>query len=75
MVESKLVELVVAGSNPVGHPTPVRLMWSLLKEFLKFCKQEKKWWLAPLLVLLLVMGLIIAISTGPAIVSFMYGFL
>ena len=21
MVESKLVELVVAGSNPVGHPT------------------------------------------------------
>ena len=22
MVESKLVELVVAGSNPVGHPIP-----------------------------------------------------
>ena len=24
MVESKLVELVVAGSNPVGHPTSLR---------------------------------------------------
>ena len=23
LVESKLVELVVAGSNPVGHPTPL----------------------------------------------------
>jgi hypothetical protein len=23
MVESKLVELVVAGSNPVGHPIPI----------------------------------------------------
>ena len=23
MVESKLVELVVAGSNPVGHPTSI----------------------------------------------------
>lgn len=29
MVESKLVELVVAGSNPVGHPT---LFWGFLEE-------------------------------------------
>ena len=27
MVESKLVELVVAGSNPVGHPTFQFLRW------------------------------------------------
>src|SRR5260370_27383131 len=25
------------------------LMWSLLKEFLQFSKQEKKWWLIPLI--------------------------
>ena len=28
MVESKLVELVVAGSNPVGHPTFLQKVWS-----------------------------------------------
>ena len=27
MVESKLVELVVAGSNPVGHPTSNLVIW------------------------------------------------
>ena len=27
MVESKLVELVVAGSNPVGHPTSNLVVW------------------------------------------------
>ena len=31
-------------------------MWSLLKEFFKFARQEKKWWLLPLVGLLLVLG-------------------
>ena len=30
-------------------------MWSLFKEFLKFARQEKKWWLIPLITLLLLM--------------------
>ena len=31
-------------------------MWSLLKEFFKFSKQEKKWWLVPLILVLLLLG-------------------
>jgi hypothetical protein len=31
-------------------------MWPLFKEFFRFCRQEKKWWLIPLIVLLLVLG-------------------
>src|SRR5271156_2062315 len=31
MVESKLVELVVAGSNPVGHPTSNFVVWPRVK--------------------------------------------
>ncbi len=38
-------------------------MWSLLKEFLKFSRQEKKWWLIPLIVVLLLLGAIL-IFTG-----------
>ena len=30
MVESKLVELVVAGSNPVGHPNSNLVVWPRL---------------------------------------------
>ena len=31
-------------------------MWQLFKEFLLFLRQEKKWWLVPLVVLLLLIG-------------------
>ncbi len=47
-------------------------MWSLLKEFLQFCKQEKKWWLAPLLVLLLVLGIVIIFASSTAIAPLIY---
>jgi len=47
-------------------------MWSLLKEFLQFCKQEKKWWLAPLLVLLLVLGIIVIFASSTAIAPLIY---
>jgi hypothetical protein len=36
MVESKLVELVVAGSNPVGHPTFFNRDKALKKGFIAF---------------------------------------
>ncbi|HWF18956.1 MAG TPA: DUF5989 family protein, partial [Verrucomicrobiae bacterium] len=41
-------------------------MWSVLREFLRFCAQEKKWWLIPLVVIFLVLGLVLifASSTG-----------
>jgi hypothetical protein len=43
-------------------------MWSLFKEFLNFSKKEKKWWLNPLVTILLLLGaiLIFAASSGIA---------
>lgn len=42
-------------------------MWSLLKEFLKFAKQEKKWWLVPLIAVLLLLGAILIFTAGSGI--------
>jgi hypothetical protein len=49
-------------------------MWSLLKEFLQFCRKEKKWWLAPLIVLLLILGAILLFAGGSGLVWALYPF-
>ncbi len=50
-------------------------MWALFKEFLKFCKQEKKWWLIPLIVLLLVLGAILLFTASSGIAWALYPFM
>jgi hypothetical protein len=42
-------------------------MWSMLGEVLRFCAREKKWWLIPLVVLLLVLGLILVFASHTGI--------
>ena len=39
-------------------------MWSVFKEFLRFCAREKKWWLIPLIVVLLLLGVILIFSAS-----------
>ena len=51
------------------------IMWALFKEFLKFCKQEKKWWLIPLIVLLLVLGAILLFTASSGIAWALYPFM
>ena len=47
-------------------------MWQLFKEFLLFLKQEKKWWLIPLILLLLgLVGLMVLVE-GSALAPFVY---
>lgn len=50
-------------------------MWTLIKEFLQFLKQEKKWWLMPLIVLLLILGALVLFASGSVLAPFMYPFL
>ena len=50
-------------------------MWQLCKEFFLFLKQEKKWWLIPLIGILLVLAALIVFSTGSVLAPFMYPFL
>ncbi|HEY3861508.1 MAG TPA: DUF5989 family protein [Verrucomicrobiae bacterium] len=50
-------------------------MWALFKEFLKFCRQEKKWWLVPLIVLLLVIGAVLIFTATSGIAWALYPFM
>jgi hypothetical protein len=43
-----------------------------LKEFLEFFKVRKKYWLLPILLVLVLFGALIALSQGSAIAPFIY---
>jgi len=47
-------------------------MLSLLKEFFRFSKQEKKWWLIPLIVLVLLLGVVLFFTAGSGIAWTLY---
>ena len=46
-------------------------MW-FLKEFFDFLKERKKYWLFPILFILLIFGGLIILSQGSAIAPFIY---
>ncbi len=50
-------------------------MLALIKEFLKFSKQEKKWWLIPLIVILLVLGAVLVFTASSGIAWALYPFM
>ena len=45
---------------------------SILAEFWDFLKARKKWWLGPIVFLLLMMSLIIVMTEGSAMAPFIY---
>ena len=45
---------------------------SLLGEFWAFMRMQKKWWLAPLIVVLTLMGMLIILTEGSALAPFIY---
>ena len=44
----------------------------MLAEFWSFLRVRKKWWLAPILILLLTLGLILVVTEGSALAPFIY---
>ena len=50
-------------------------MMQLVKEFVLFLKQEKKWWLIPLVVMLLALGVLLIFGASPFLAPFMYPFM
>lgn len=44
---------------------------SLISEFWEFLKHNKKWWLLPIILILLVMGILVLMS-GSALAPFIY---
>lgn len=47
---------------------------SLIKELVQFAMREKKWWLIPLLVILVVIGGLIVFAQSSALAPFLYPF-
>lgn len=40
-----------------------------------FLRQEKKWWLVPLVIVLVLLALLVLFSANPALAPFMYPFI
>ncbi|HMJ88696.1 MAG TPA: DUF5989 family protein [Candidatus Acidoferrum sp.] len=47
-------------------------MWNVLKEFLCFIRQEKKWWLIPIVVILFALGALLILGAGSPLAPFIY---
>lgn len=47
-------------------------MVSFLLEFWAFLKQRKKFWLAPVLIVMLLLGALLVLAQGSAIAPFIY---
>lgn len=45
---------------------------SILGEFWQFLKVRKKWWLTPIVVILLMLSLLIVLTQGSALAPFIY---
>ena len=45
---------------------------SLVREFWQFLRERKKWWLTPVIVVLLLVGLLIFLTSGSAVAPFIY---
>ena len=45
---------------------------AIIKEFLNFLRVRKKWWLAPIVIFLLVLGGLLALAKGSALAPFIY---
>jgi hypothetical protein len=45
---------------------------SIVREFWGFLRVRKKWWLTPVVLLLLALGLILVVTEGSALAPFIY---
>lgn len=45
---------------------------SIIKEFWLFLRVRKKWWLAPIVIFLLLLGALIIFTEGSAVAPFIY---
>ena len=44
----------------------------IIAEFYQFLKERKKWWLGPIVFMLLLLGLLMVLTQGSAVAPFVY---
>lgn len=50
----------------------MRDLWKIFKELLNFIKENKKWWLIPVIIALFIFGLLIATAGTSPVPVFVY---
>jgi len=45
---------------------------SIMREFWDFLRVRKKWWLAPVVIILVLLGIILVVTEGSALAPFIY---
>lgn len=45
---------------------------SLVREFLQFLRREKRWWLLPLVAVIVLLGIVLVIAESSALAPFFY---
>ncbi len=46
--------------------------YAIIKEFWDFLRERKRWWLAPIVLFLLVLGVLLVFAKGSALAPFIY---
>jgi hypothetical protein len=46
--------------------------FSIIKEFWEFLRERKRWWLAPIVFFLLLLGVLLVFAKGSALAPFIY---
>lgn len=46
--------------------------FQIIAEFYQFIKERKKWWLGPIVFVLLLLGLLMVLTQGSAVAPFVY---
>lgn len=60
-----------SGVEPPSRPG-FGLMLELIRDLWVFLRQRKKLWLAPIIVILLVLGMLVVLTQGSALAPFIY---
>ncbi|MBT8062376.1 MAG: hypothetical protein KJO85_06800 [Gammaproteobacteria bacterium] len=47
-------------------------MWELIKDFAAFMGERKKFWLAPIIAIMLLLGVLIVVAGGSSLAPFIY---
>ncbi len=67
------VHCAECGKEIKGSPSPRKKGGqSLVREFIAFIKHEKKWWMIPLIAVLLIVGLLIVLGSSSPLAPFIY---
>ena len=45
---------------------------TIIKEFLEFLRERKKWWIAPIVIILLVLGVLLIFAHSSPLAPFIY---